>query len=304
MQIIGSRPWGVGATAMPRKDGRLDATGDDVANLSNPFAPELLIEARGPVRIVTMNRPAALNSMVPGLHRALEGVWSHLAADPEARAVVLTGAGRAFSAGGDLDELTQWWTDVDARRREIDGARRLLAEIVDFPLPVVAAVNGPAVGLGCTLAVSSDVVLMGSSAFLADPHVGLGLTAADGGVVLWPFLVGLLRAKEYLLTGERIPADKAVELGLANHAVPDAELLDRALSLADRLAAQPPQAVQSTKKALNMHVRRAFADVLEYALAEEFRSFDTLEHREAVKALRDGADRRVRPQKAEAGSGE
>jgi enoyl-CoA hydratase len=147
-------------------------------------------------------------------------------------------------------------------------------------------------------------VLMASSAFLADPHVGLGLTAADGGVVLWPFLVGLLRAKEYLLTGERIPADEAVDFGLANRVVPDAELLDQAVALAERLAAQPPQAVQSTKKALNMHVRRAFADVLEYALAEEFRSFDTPEHQEAVRALKDRADRRTPDKNAEAGSGQ
>jgi enoyl-CoA hydratase len=263
-----------------------------VERLQNPFAPELLIEERGPVRVVTLNRPEALNAMVPRLHRALEEVWSHLAADGAARAVVLTGAGRAFSAGGDLDEVARWWDDTDARRREIDGARRLLTEIVDFPLPVVAAVNGPAVGLGCTLAVSSDIVLIAESAFLADPHVGIGLTAADGGALVWPFLVGMLRAKEYLLTGDRIPAEQAVAIGLANRVVPDDDLLDAALQLADRLAAQPPQAVRSTKQALNLHVRRAFADVLEYALREEYRSFDAPEHREIVRELRESARKR------------
>ncbi|MEU1515175.1 enoyl-CoA hydratase-related protein [Streptomyces sp. NPDC005811] len=244
------------------------------------------------MRVVTLNRPESLNAMVPRLHRALERVWAHLAADTEARAVVLTGAGRAFSAGGDLEAVARWWDDTEARQHEIDGARRLLAEIVDFPLPVVAAVNGPAVGLGCSLAVGSDIVLMAESAFLADPHVGLGLTAADGGTLFWPYLVGMLRAKEYLLTGDRIPAEQAVAIGLANRVVPDDELVDAALRLAERLAAQPPQAVRSTKQALNLHVRRAFADVLEYALAEEYRSFDAPEHRAVVEELREKARRR------------
>ena len=253
--------------------------------MENPFAPELLIEARGPVRLVTLNRPEAMNATNEALHGALVAVWRHLAADEEARAVVLTGAGRAFSAGGDFHHFVELWEDREQRRAEIEGARRLLTEMIDFPLPVVAAVNGPAVGLGCNLAVSSDIVLIAESAFIADPHVGVGLTAADGGAPTWPLLMGMLRAKEYLLTSERIPADQAVALGLANRAVPDGELLDQALGLAGRLAAQPPQAVRSTKRALNMHVKRAVAGVLEYALAEEFACFDTPEHQAIVRAF-------------------
>jgi enoyl-CoA hydratase len=151
----------------------------------------------------------------------------------------------------------------------------------------VAAVNGPAVGLGCNLAVCSDIVLMAESAFIADPHVGVGLTAADGGAPTWPLLIGMLRAKEYLLTSQRIPAAQAVEIGLANRMVPDGELMDQALALAEKLAAQPPQAVQSTKRALNMHIKRAVAGVLEYALAEEYSSFDTPEHQALVTRFRE-----------------
>ncbi|MEX5636858.1 enoyl-CoA hydratase/isomerase family protein [Parafrankia sp. FMc2] len=251
--------------------------------MPNPFAPELLIEARGPIRIVTLNRPEALNAANETLHDALIAVWRHLADDPEVRAVVLTGAGQAFSAGGDFEHFVELWEDRPARRKDIDGARRLLNEMVDFPLPVVAAVNGAAVGLGCNLAVCSDIVLIAESAFISDPHVSVGLTAADGGAPTWPLLMGMLRAKEYLLTSERIPADKAVELGLASRVVPDRELLDQAIALAEKLAKQPPQAVQSTKRALNMHIKRAVAGVLEYALAEEFASFDTPEHQELVR---------------------
>ncbi|KJE22519.1 enoyl-CoA hydratase/carnithine racemase [Frankia torreyi] len=253
--------------------------------MDNPFAPELLIEERGPVRLVTLNRPEALNATNEALHHALVRVWRHLAEDPGARAVVLTGAGRAFSAGGDFQHFVELWEDRELRRAEIDGARRLLNEMVDFPLPVVAAVNGAAVGLGCNLAVCSDIVLLAESAFISDPHVGVGLTAADGGAPTWPLLMGMLRAKEYLLTSERIPAHQAVSLGLANRVVPDAELLDEALKVADKLAAQPPQAVQSTKRALNMHIKRAVAGVLEYALGEEFASFDTPEHQALVRSF-------------------
>lgn len=253
--------------------------------MDNPFTPELLIESRGPVRVVTLNRPEALNATNEALHGALIRVWGHLAADPSARAVVLTGAGRAFSAGGDFGHFVELWDDRQMRRKEIDGARRLLTEMIDFPLPVVAAVNGAAVGLGCNLAVCSDIVLLAESAFMSDPHVGVGLTAADGGAPTWPLLMGLLRAKEYLLTSARIPADQAVALGLANRVVPDAELLDQAVSVAEQLAAQPPQAVQSTKRALNMHMKRAIAGVLEYALAEEFASFDTPEHQDLVRGF-------------------
>jgi enoyl-CoA hydratase/carnithine racemase len=251
-------------------------------HMQNPFEPELLIEERDAIRVVTLNRPEALNATNEPLHIALQSVWRHLAADEEARAVVLTGAGRAFSAGGDFQHFVELWDDRPRRRREIEGARRLLTEMVDFPLPVVAAVNGPAVGLGCNRAVLSDVVLIAESAYMADPHVSVGLTAADGGAPTWPLLMSILRAKEYLLTSEPIPAEQAVALGLANRVVPDADLLDQALAVAQRIAKLPPQAVQSTKRALNMHIKRAVAGVLEYALSEEYDSFETAEHQALV----------------------
>lgn len=250
--------------------------------MDNPFAPELLIEARDAVRLVTLNRPEARNATNEALHGALQSVWRFLARDPDARAVVLTGAGSAFSAGGDFEHFVELWSDRPQRRREIDGAHRLLTEMVDFPLPVIAAVNGPAVGLGCNLAVLSDIVLIAQSAYMADPHVSVGLTAADGGAPTWPLLMSMLRAKEYLLTSQRIPAEDAVAIGLANRVVQDSDLLDEALKVAQRIAALPSQAVQSTKRALNMHIKRAVSGVLEYALSEEFDSFETVEHQAIV----------------------
>lgn len=247
----------------------------------SPFEPELVLEDLGDGVIqVTLNRPAELNATNHALHEALIHVWAHLEAI-DARAVVLTGAGSAFSAGGDMAHLKAC-RDPALRRPEIDGAGHLVRAMLACQLPIVAAVNGPAVGLGCSLAALSDIVYMAEGAFLADPHVAVGLTAADGGAPMWPLLMSMLKAKEYLLTGERIPASVAVQVGLANHAVPLADLLPRAHEMARRLAKQPPQALRSTKKALNMHAQRAIAGVLEYALSEEFISFDQPEHQAIV----------------------
>ncbi|MCW2545722.1 MAG: putative Enoyl-CoA hydratase [Mycobacterium sp.] len=255
--------------------------------MDNPFGPEVLVESVGAVRLVTLNRPEALNSANEALHRGITGIWRIIAADPEARAVVITGAGRAFSAGGDLHHLHDLAADVPKRRQEIQHAADLVHEMTAFALPVVAAVNGAAVGLGCNIAALSDIVLMADSAYLADPHVSIGLTAADGGAPAWPMFMSLLRAKEYLFTGDRIPADVAVQLGLANRVVPAAELQEAALRLATRLAEQPAHALQSTKRALNLHLERAIHGVLEYALAEEYKSFDDPQHQAIIKAFLD-----------------
>jgi enoyl-CoA hydratase len=128
---------------------------------------------------------------------------------------------------------------------------------------------------------------LSDKAYLCDPHVSIGLTAADGGAPTWPLLMSLLKAKEYLFTGDRIGPELAVELGLANRVVPADQLLDAALALATRFAAQPRQAIQSTKRALNLHLERAMSGVLEYALSEEFKSFDEPEHQALVQAFLD-----------------
>lgn len=253
--------------------------------LDNPFAPALTVEARGSVRVVTINRPDALNAVDPEVHRGLAGVWPWLAQDHEARAVVFTGAGRAFSAGGDMEMFRRIQGDPQERAALLAEARQVFVNLIDFPLPIVAAVNGPAVGLGCTLAVLCDLVYIAESAYLADPHVAVGLTAGDGGAPFWPLTMSIVRAKELLFFGDRVSATKAVEIGLANEAVADAELMKRALSVADRLASLPPQALQSTKRAINLHISRAATAVLDYALAAEHVSFDTEEHRAAVDAF-------------------
>jgi enoyl-CoA hydratase len=236
---------------------------------------ELLVEAHGAVRVVVLNRPEALNAASEALHGELARVWRDLDAEPEVRAVVVTGSGSAFSAGGDLQLLDRMVADVALRASIMAEAAEIVRTMTAVRVPIVCAVNGPAVGLGCSLASMSDVVLVEEQAFFADPHVALGLVAADGGALMWPLLTSLLRAKEYLLLGDRLSAADAVNLGLANRVVPEGESRAAALDLAQRLAALPSQSVRETKALLNRAVQASVEALLATALATETESFDT-----------------------------
>ncbi|MFI7361308.1 enoyl-CoA hydratase/isomerase family protein [Streptomyces sp. NPDC050149] len=255
-------------------------------------SPVLTVTADGDVRIVTLNRPDRLNGVSEQLHRRLSEVWRELAEDRQARAVVLTGAGRAFSAGGDFDHLLRHHHDPELRQQSIRLDRTIQTDMLRFPLPVVAAVNGPAVGLGCSLALGCDLVLMAEDAYLADPHVSVGLVAGDGGVTLWPLLTSLLRVKEYLFTGDRIPASAAVELGLANRVVPTDDLMREALALAHRLAAQPAEALRATKAALAVVVEQVTRGGMEAALLAEQSTMTNPDHIRIVNDLASRAERR------------
>lgn len=240
---------------------------------------ELLIERDGPVAVVTLNRPEALNAANAALHGLLARVWGELDTDPEVRAIVLTGAGDAFCAGGDLHLLDVMTHDLAVRTEVMAEATEIVRAMTAVRVPIVAAVNGAAVGLGCSLAGMSDLVLIEEHAFFADPHVALGLVAADGGALTWPFLTSLMRAKEYLLLGDRLPAAEAVAIGLANRVVPRGESRAQAIALAHRLAALPAQSVAQTKAVLNSAVHAAVASILPQAIVAETASFDEPEFR-------------------------
>src|SRR4051794_9902379 len=235
---------------------------------------ELVVEERGAVRLLVLNRPDALNAANEPLHGALSRVWHELAEDDGIRAVVITGAGRAFCGGGDLNLLERMTEDVALRTAIMDEAAAIVRGMTALSVPIIAAVNGPAVGLGGSLASMSDIVLIEEHAYFSDPHVMLGLVAADGGGLMWPLLTGLLRAKEYIPLGDRLPAEEAVRIGIANRVVPKGSSVDAALELADRIAGLPPQAVRDTKRLLNQTVKDAVDAVLTSALADETASFD------------------------------
>jgi enoyl-CoA hydratase len=245
----------------------------------------LQVEADGPIRVVRLNRPEQLNATNRDLHAGLAALFPQLDADEGARVAVITGNGRAFSAGGDftyIDELTK---DDWLRRETIVHGRQIVTGMVACRVPVVAAVNGPAVGLGCSIVALSDIVFMAESAHLADPHVMVGLVAADGGPVTWPLMISLQLAKEYALTGDKIPAARAAQIGLANHICPDDEVVDAALACARRIARLPQRAAEDTKRILNMHLERAVLATIDFALTAEDRSFTSPELRANLDRL-------------------
>ena len=247
---------------------------------------ELVVTAEGPIRIVTINRPEARNAVNKALHTALARVWDMLADDPDAQAVVITGADKAFCAGGDMDWFLEMNQDGVERRRLLREAKALPRNQVACPLPVVAAVNGAAVGLGCSIALMCDYVVMADSARLADPHVAVGLVAGDGGAATWHLFTSMLVAKQYVLLGDPMPADAALRYGLCNEVVPRDEVVPRAMEVARRFAELPPIALRDTKRAFNMHLEQVIDGVMDFALKAEDISFTTDELRErALKFL-------------------
>lgn len=236
------------------------------------------------VLTIVMDRPEALNAMDAVLHKEIAKVFYEAGHDDEVRAMVLTGAGRAFSAGGDIGNM-QRQRHVDDVRRIFSEAYEILQNIINAPQPVIAAVNGPAIGLGCTLALYCDLIIASEKATFADPHVRVGLVAGDGGAGIWPFVVGPARAKQYLLTGDPLDARTALEIGLINEVVPPEALTERAVAWARRLADLPRFAVQMTKRSINRWVRMMMDHAVEPSLMIECVSFFDPEHRQAVQAF-------------------
>jgi len=249
-------------------------------------------ERDGDVLIVTMDRPPR-NAIDDELHGALASLFRDLKREERARAVLLTGAGQAFSAGGDF----AWFPTLGSVERLAElhrDAKQLIWDLLDVELPIVAAVNGPAVGLGASVALLSDVIVMAEGAVIADPHVRVGIVAGDGGAAIWPLLVGPARAKQFLLTGDPVTATEAERMGLVNEVVAADELADRALAWAQRLAAGAPLALRYTKQAVNAQVKRALLESFDISTALELVTFLSEDHREALAALREKRPPRFR----------
>ncbi len=241
----------------------------------------------GHVLRVTIDHPSsALNAVDERLHHDLTALCAGLKRETEARAVVLTGRGRAFSAGGDFAwfPALQEPGRLEALRRD---AQQLVWDLLDVEVPIVAAVNGHAMGLGASIALLCDVIFMADTATIGDPHVRVGIVAGDGGAAIWPLALGPARAKEYLLTGDALTAAEAERIGLVNHVVPAAELDAQAMAFAARLAAGAPLAVRYTKLAVNKLVKEALNVAFDISTALELLTFHSEDHREALAALRE-----------------
>jgi enoyl-CoA hydratase len=239
------------------------------------------------IALVTLNRPDKLNA--PTSETELTRVWAELQADDRVRCAVLTGAGRAFCAGGDLQVMLDNYRTPPGTRFYLElvaSARGLVDAMLGTHLPVVAAINGDAIGLGATLALLCDVTVMSAEARIGDPHVRLGLAAGDGGAVIWPLLIGPHRAKEYLLRGSLVSGQVAGETGLVNHAVAREDVLPCAMDIAREIAANPPWAVRYTKAAVNKWLRTQAESIFDMSIALESLTAFSEDHGEALAAMK------------------
>lgn len=246
----------------------------------------LLVDRADKVLVVTLNRPDKLNALHEPMHAELLEFLRTVDGDADSNAVVLTGAGRGFCAGGDVTRMPGAEGASLERESELYlVSRPLIQALLETEKPVVSLVNGPASGLGATLALMCDVVVASEAAHFSDSHVRVGLVAGDGGAVIWPMLMGVARAKEYLLTGQRLTATEAERIGLVNHVVEADRLQEFGIDLAQKMAELPPFAVRATKATINRHLRRAWEDAIDLGGAWQLISLKSDEHKAAVKAF-------------------
>lgn len=236
---------------------------------------------------ITLNRPDQLNAINLDLHDELPDALWFAQGDTGSDVVVLTGAGRAFSAGGDLDHIARNAADPRLFDHEARMAKRLIFTLLDIDKPVICRLNGHAVGLGATIALMCDIIIAAEGAKIGDPHVGLGLVAGDGGAVIWAQRIGLARAKEYLFTGEILTAAKAAEIGLINHCVPADQLDAKVDELCGKLLGGATQAIRYTKILTNLELKRIASAVMDAGIAYESLSVRSADHLEGIAALRE-----------------
>jgi enoyl-CoA hydratase len=242
---------------------------------------------------VRLNRPDRLNALDRVMHEELGELYTRIERDDDVDVVVLTGAGKAFCVGADFDQMEENLARggyEDGHPDLMYGSVRMARSILAVRQPMIAAVNGHAIGLGATLALFCDVVYMAEGARIGDPHVKAGIVAGDGGPVLWPMLVGMNRAKEHLMTGDLITAHEADRIGLVNHVVPLDELEDAAMHMARTLAKGAQIAIRFNKRLVNKELEDRVNKIYDLALALEGLTFETADHREAVQAFLDKRD--------------
>lgn len=238
------------------------------------------------VVLLQMNRPEVLNAADPVLHRELAEVWRVVDEDEQARVAVITGAGRAFSAGGDLEMIAAMVESQGATVASWQEAVALVESMLSARKPIISAINGVAVGAGLAVGLLADISIAAEGARLGDGHVRLGVAAGDHAVLAWPLLCGLAKAKYHLLTGEQLSGTEAERIGLVSRCVPDEELMDEALGLAARLAAGSASALQWTKRALNGWLKSNLPSFGE-SLALEMLGFLGGDAREGLAAIRE-----------------
>jgi enoyl-CoA hydratase len=248
----------------------------------------ITVEKADKLATVTLNRPDSLNAVNPQMHRELEHIWLDLAEDSDVNAILLTGAGKAFCAGGDVKGMASRSGGSGERRGSgisPAGGRRVVERMLDVEQPIIGAINGDAVGLGATIALFCDVIVASEKARFGDPHVRVGIVAGDGGAIIWPALIGPARAKEFLMRGHLVNGADAAKMGLVNYAVPPEEVLAKAKDIAQELADGPTWAIRWSKLSVNKWLKDQVNLILDASLAYEMVTFTTEDHKEAARAF-------------------
>lgn len=247
----------------------------------------LLIEVKDGVALLTMNRPEVLNATDARMHNELSRIWSDLGKDPEVKAAVITGAGNAFSAGGDFEMIEKTIGDPEEIANQMQEAGGIVHSMIDLDKPVISAINGVAVGAGLAVALLADISIAAEDARITDGHARLGVAAGDHAAVIWPLLCGMAKAKYYLLTCDFLDGKEAERIGLVSMAVPRAELMSTAMEVAGKMAAGPQTAIRWTKRSLNQWLRMAGHTAFDYSLALEMLGFFGNDVREGLAAVKE-----------------
>ncbi len=241
----------------------------------------------GRVLTATITGANPVNGVDGPMHDELARVFTDLQHDPDSDLIILTGAGRAFCAGGDFAWFDEQIADPKKFRDIGWDAKRIVTSLLDIEKPVICRLNGAAAGLGATIALLCDIIIADENAVIGDPHVKVGLVAGDGGAVIWPQLIGYARAKEFLLTGDLLKAPKAAEIGLINYAVPTAELDAKVAEMSAKLLASPRWAVRWTKTVTNAPLKALVSQMMDTSIAYEMLSNMAADRAEAVAAVRE-----------------
>jgi enoyl-CoA hydratase len=236
------------------------------------------------VLLITINRPEKFNAADEQLHYELGQVWLDVSRDTETRVAVITGAGRAFSAGGDIEMERRTMGNYDRIAQTLEDARHLVLNIVNCDKPIVSAINGVAVGAGLATALMADISIIGEDVRFSDGHLRIGVVAGDHATMIWPLLCGMAKAKYYLLTADFIDGREAERIGLVSRCVPSDSVLEEALSVADRLAVRSPHALTWTKRSLNNWLIQA-QPIFDASLALEMLTFFSDDIREGFDAI-------------------
>jgi enoyl-CoA hydratase len=243
------------------------------------------------VLTITLSNPGKKNAYTPAMGRELDRVWREVDYDESVRVVVLTGEGDAFCAGLDLSYLSGTSDEAGSKspkRGQIKGTRTRIYDMLDCETPIISKVRGPAFGLGVNLCLAADIVVAAENAVFCDSHVKNGIAAGDGGVALFPLLIGFHRAKEALMLGRRIGAQQAADMGLINHCVPDDELDTVVDGLATEICESAPLAVSWTKLAVNVLLKQLIVGGFETSVAYDMLSLGTDDVKEGATAFLEG----------------